>query len=147
VVLTTYQDYDNIGAQTGGWTIAWQGYEGNEFWTGKNKETSHATSILDAIKAKFGASDKVTIIYNNYGSTNTTNESKINEIRSNTIQKIGKLKDMTKDNTIVIGVIAESPYAEMCGDIANPFCEDESAYNEDGCMYPGKKKNPYVPES
>jgi len=44
-----YRNFDNIGMQCGGWTVRWQGYEGNEFWSGQNKDSSNATSILDAL--------------------------------------------------------------------------------------------------
>lgn len=36
--------------QCGGWSVRWQGFEGNDFWTGDNKISSNASSILDAIK-------------------------------------------------------------------------------------------------
>lgn len=37
--------------QCGGWTVRWQGYQGNEFWSGDNKVQSNASSILDALLA------------------------------------------------------------------------------------------------
>ena len=30
---------------------------------------------------------------------------------------------MDDTNTLIIGVLAESPYAEWMGDINNPFCQ------------------------
>lgn len=47
---TLFQHFDNIGMQCGGWTVRWQGFEGNDFWTDKNKESSNASSIFDALK-------------------------------------------------------------------------------------------------
>lgn len=44
-----YRNFDNIGMQCGGWTVRWQGYQGNEFWSGDNKVSSNASSILDAL--------------------------------------------------------------------------------------------------
>ena len=35
--------------QCGGWTFQFQGFNGNTIWTGKNKQTSNASSILDAL--------------------------------------------------------------------------------------------------
>lgn len=46
-----YRNFDNIGMQSGGWTVRWQGFEGNDFWKDKNKQTSNASSVLDALKA------------------------------------------------------------------------------------------------
>jgi beta-glucosidase len=36
--------------QSGGWSVRWQGFEGNDFWKDKNKASSNASSILDALK-------------------------------------------------------------------------------------------------
>jgi hypothetical protein len=46
--------------QCGGQTIRWQGYLGNEFWDGANKNSSNASSILDALKT-LQKSSKVSI--------------------------------------------------------------------------------------
>ena len=67
---TVFSDFDNIGAQCGGWTVAWQGYNGNDFWQGVNKNTSGAISILDAIKSRFTGE----IIYNSYKDPKNTTE-------------------------------------------------------------------------
>lgn len=48
--IQLYRNYDNIGMQCGGWTVRWQGYQGNEFWAGDNKASSNATSLLDALQ-------------------------------------------------------------------------------------------------
>ena len=37
--------------QCGGLTVREQGFEGNDFWTGDNKASSNASSLLDALKA------------------------------------------------------------------------------------------------
>lgn len=44
-----FLNYDNIGMQSGGWSLRWQGFEGNTQWTGANKVASNASSILDAL--------------------------------------------------------------------------------------------------
>jgi beta-glucosidase len=49
--IQLFRNFDNIGMQCGGNTIREQGFEGNDFWTGANKEASNASSILDALKA------------------------------------------------------------------------------------------------
>lgn len=32
-----YQSFNNIGMQCGGWSLRWQGFEGNGLWEGTNK--------------------------------------------------------------------------------------------------------------
>ena len=44
-----FRNFDNIGMQNGGWTLRWQGFEGNSQWQGENKANSRATSILEAL--------------------------------------------------------------------------------------------------
>lgn len=44
-----FRNFDNIGMQNGGWTLRWQGFEGNSQWQGENKASTKATSILDAL--------------------------------------------------------------------------------------------------
>ncbi len=39
---------------------------------------------------------------------------------------------MTPDNTVVIGTLAENPYAEYMGDINNEYCQSEK---KEGCRY------------
>jgi len=36
--------------QSGGWSLRWQGFEGNSQWKGDNKIKSNASSILDALE-------------------------------------------------------------------------------------------------
>lgn len=36
--------------QSGGWSLRWQGFEGNSQWKGENKKNSNASSILDALE-------------------------------------------------------------------------------------------------
>lgn len=48
--IRLFRSYDNIGMQSGGWSVRWQGIEGNDFWTGDLKTKSNASSILDALK-------------------------------------------------------------------------------------------------
>jgi beta-glucosidase len=35
--------------QNGGWTLRWQGFEGNSQWQGDNRKSSNASSILDGL--------------------------------------------------------------------------------------------------
>ncbi|MEE4248743.1 MAG: hypothetical protein V2I33_25475 [Kangiellaceae bacterium] len=139
-IYTTYQDFDNVGAQSGGWTLAWQGYEGNEFWLDENKITSGAETILDAVTKRVDG-DQTTLLYNVY--TNTTDAKKVAAARKTLLDKIDGINDMTAENTLIIGVVSENPYAEWMGDVNNPFCQDFDAYNENGCMYLGSWLNPY----
>lgn len=58
-----FLNYDNIGMQSGGWSLRWQGFEGNSQWKGDNKKNSNATSILDALE---GLKQKFEIVRPNY---------------------------------------------------------------------------------
>ena len=49
---------------------------------------------------------------------------------------------MTSKNTIIVGVLGESPYAESAGDVNIPYCH--GIFGSDGCRYDGS--NPYLPE-
>lgn len=67
--IELFKNYDNIGMQNGGWSLRWTGFEGNDMWSGVNKASSNASSILDAFttfKAASGA--KYTMLYPNYSS-------------------------------------------------------------------------------
>jgi beta-glucosidase len=55
-----FLNFDNIGMQCGGWTIRWQGFEGNDMWRGNGKD-ANATSILDGLGKVSSA--KVLIIH------------------------------------------------------------------------------------
>ena len=48
---------------------------------------------------------------------------------------------MTAKNTVVIGVLGETPYSEMCGDVNIPYCQNKSF--SQGCSY---FPNSYLPE-
>jgi len=48
---------------------------------------------------------------------------------------------MNSGNTIIIGVLAESPYAEYMGDINNNFCKGNATV---GCLY-NAHANEYLP--
>lgn len=50
---------------------------------------------------------------------------------------------MTKENTVIIGAVAESPYAEFMGDVNNKFCYGTTEYVE-GCIY-NAHINEYMP--
>lgn len=56
----------------------------------------------------------------------------------------GKFRDANKDNTLIIYVTSESPYAEWMGDINNPFCWDTTEWVE-GCIY-NAHANTYMPD-
>ena len=42
---------------------------------------------------------------------------------------------MNKDNTVIIGVLGEPPYAEFKGDVGVPYCQAGSPLSGTGCMY------------
>ena len=47
--IQLFRNFDNIGMQCGGWSVRWQGFEGNDFWSGALKTKSNASSVLDAL--------------------------------------------------------------------------------------------------
>ncbi len=86
--------FDDIGSQCGGWTIDWQGYEGNQY-AGQN-----ATSVLTGIKNILGNNTHY-----------LQNPDDLDTELNNPMY--------TTQNTVAIAVIAEFPYAEFMGDIGN----------------------------
>ena len=80
---------DDIGIQSGGWTIEWQGKPGN---------ITTGTTILDAIKEAVG--ENVDVKFNRFGRYNNANDENGSPIQA----EIG------------IVVIGEQPYAEGVGD-------------------------------
>jgi beta-glucosidase len=54
-------------------------------------------------------------------------------------------KNMHANNTIIIGVLGESPYAEVMGDVGIPYCKG-SILGGDGCLY-DPDLNPYLPQN
>ncbi|MBC8100770.1 MAG: family 16 glycosylhydrolase, partial [Armatimonadetes bacterium] len=80
---------NDIGLQSGGWTIEWQGKAGN---------ITRGTTLLDAIEATVPAT--TTVEFNRFGRFDNANDASGNPI----IADIG------------IAVVAEQPYAEWFGD-------------------------------
>lgn len=66
-----YRNFDNIGMQCGGWTVRWQGYQGNEFWSGNNKLSANASSLLDALLALQKSSKVIQFIYHHSSISST----------------------------------------------------------------------------
>ena len=137
--LELFQDYNNIGMQNGGWTLSWQGIEGNTFWQGENKANSGATSVLDGLKNLL---PNATFVYPHY--QDTSNQAAIDQTRQNFLQDLAnQYPDMNASNTVIVGVVGEMPYAEFMGDVGNPYCtDDQDATN--GCQY-NLHLNPYLP--
>jgi beta-glucosidase len=92
--------YDDIGIQNGGWTINWQGQKGNYYWSGAQKASSHASSVLDGVNNTQLHDDAQIIL----GETNALNT---------------PLDGVNASNSIAIFVINEIPYAEFMGDVQN----------------------------
>ncbi|KAL4441671.1 hypothetical protein ABPG74_021603 [Tetrahymena malaccensis] len=133
------QDTNNIGAQNGGWSVRWQGYEGNEFWSGEYKNSSSAFSIFDSLVNRLG-NDR--ILKPNY--TDIRNYTQIRRERSDFIQRLQSL-NLTSQNTLIIGALTESPYAEYMGEINNSFCKGHMYPPAEGCLYINGYANPYMP--
>lgn len=131
-----FPHYNNIGAQCGGWTTSWQGIEGNDFWQGKNKKTAGAISLLEGLKS---IAPHITWVYPHYRPTTS-----IEDTRQKFLQDLKtRYTDMNAKNTVIIGTLAELPYAEFMGDVASPYCQDNKNYQQ-GCLY-NQHLNPYLP--
>jgi len=66
--IQLFRNFDNIGMQCGGWSVRWQGVEGNPYWTGASKTQSNASSILDALKT-LQKTNAFEILYPDYSNT------------------------------------------------------------------------------
>jgi beta-glucosidase len=142
---TLFQDYDNIGVQNGGWTVRWQGFDGNKFWQGENKVTSRASSILDGLnKAIRDSNQDIQLLFPQY--TSTTDLLEIDAVREEFLDSLSEI-DLTSENTVIIGVLSEVPYAEFMGDINNPACKNNIEDFMKGCLYNLEKfkLNTYLP--
>jgi len=128
--------------QAGGWSVRWQGFMGNDFWTGANKVQSNASSILDALTL-LKKRGNFTLVYPNY--TTYTDEVKIDSERTTYLNDLKNLrKNMTARNTLIIGVVGEPPYAETLGDRNIPYCQNLTDNETNtGCLY-DSSMNPYV---
>jgi len=130
--LELFRSYDNIGMQSGGWSVRWQGFEGNDFWTGSNKVQANASSILDALTG-LRKRNNFTLVYPNY--TVFTDEVRIDAERNTYLNELKNIrKNMTARNTLIIGVIGEAPYSETLGDRNIPYCLNIDD-GQEGCLY------------
>lgn len=95
---------NNLGLQNGGWTVNWQGQEGDQYFTDADKVSSGATTleegIMDVLK------DKNVKFYH------------VNETSNDVPAQIDGKK------TVAISLVSEVPYAEYMGDIANDKIPD-----------------------
>lgn len=60
-----FRSFDDIGMQNGGWTLRWQGFEGNSQWQGDNLKSTNASSILTGLK---NINPNFNLLYPNYTS-------------------------------------------------------------------------------
>lgn len=97
-------DTNDLGVQNGGWTISWQGQKGNEYYTGDDQISSGALTLEQAIKKNLPAET-------HYYYANTMTQASLPET-------------LNADNSVVIAVVAEAPYAEFMGDIGNNEAPD-----------------------
>jgi hypothetical protein len=51
---------------------------------------------------------------------------------------------MNYKNTLILGVVGESPYAEFKGDINIPYCQNQTILGGIGCLY-DTIGHPYLP--
>lgn len=53
-------------------------------------------------------------------------------------------KNMTAKNTLILGVVGETTYAEFKGDVGVPYCVNQSVLGGVGCLY-DNIGHPYLP--
>lgn len=82
---------DDLGLQSGGWTLQWQGQPGND---------NEGTTLLDGIKVKVQTSEKTQVVFNAKADFSEFKDDGGNQLKA----QIGIL------------VLAEQPYAEGVGD-------------------------------
>jgi len=120
--------------QCGGWSIGWQGSEGNDFWPNDTRKAIKASTLLDGL-LEVQKVNKFEILYPQY--TSFTSEVSIEEERRQFLEQLKKMKkNMTAKNTVIIGAFGEFPYAESEGDVNIPYCKTPD--------HPGCKYNPYI---
>lgn len=145
-ILNIYQNYNNIGAQSGGWSMAWQGTEGNTLWQDENKTTSGAMTIYEGLKAAFPDATLLMPTYNLSGSTDDDRQTEIDTAHSDFLTTLKTHSNkMTASNTLIIWTLAERPSAEFMGDVSNPYCV-AWLNSTQGCLY-ADLLNPYVPDT
>ena len=76
--IQLFRNFDDIGMQSGGWSVRWQGFRGNDYWSDENKQLANASSVLDALKS-IQKKNNFNLIYPNY--TTFTNEVQIENER------------------------------------------------------------------
>lgn len=139
-----FQTFNNIGAQNGGWSLRWQGYEGNEYWLGTHQKMTHASSIVGGI-SQIVAPYKTQVLYTHYTEP-TINMDAVKVQRAQFMAQLKQLlPKMTPHNTVIIASLAEPPYAEFMGDINVPYCANETSSITKGCLY-NMHQNPYLPK-
>jgi beta-glucosidase len=135
--VEVFQNFNNIGAQNGGWSIRWQGFNGNEYWQGENKKLSHATSLLDGITS-LNKDKKTQLLYPEASWDPTARQAFLDNLKT-------QYADMTSSNTVIIATLAEPPYAEFMGDINVPYCRNNPTDSNNGCLY-NIHANAYLPD-
>jgi len=82
-------------------------------------------------------------VYPNY--TTLEEQTRVDIEREQFLNELKTLrKSMNANNTIILGVIGESPFAEVAGDVGIPYCKNTSVLGGDGCLY-DYSFNPYLP--
>lgn len=97
-------DTNDVGIQNGGWTINWQGQKGDEYFNHDNQRSSGAITIEQAMQQQLPQDT-------HYYSVNDATKTILPE-------------KLTAENTVVVTVVAEPPYAEFMGDIGNTHAAD-----------------------
>lgn len=140
---TLFQDYDNIGAQNGGWTVRWQGFEGNGCWQGDLKEQAHARSLLDGLSEIVKDHPQIQLLYPRYSSF--TDLKMIEKESALFFASLKNIPDFSPQNTLIVATLAESPYSEFMGDVNISYCRNNDHDAQNGCLY-NNHYNAYAPK-
>lgn len=91
---------------------------------------SKASSILDGIKKNLPTAK---LIYPDY--KDPTDMAQVTADRELFFETLRELQTvMTAENTVIIGALSESPYAEFMGDVNTKYCRGTVEF-VDGCLY------------
>lgn len=91
---------------------------------------SQASSILDGIKKNL---PHAKLLFPDY--KDTTDMAQVQLDREEFFLALRDYQNvMTAENTIIIGALSESPYAEFMGDVNTKYCRGTTEF-VDGCLY------------
>ena len=125
-----FSSFNNLGAENGGWTASWQGFNGNVL---ERNASKYSWTLLQALQKK----PKIHLYYLHFqgGTLAVPQVEKLQQKWLTELKRLIRRRKLTPQNTVIIGVLAENPYAEFMGDVASPFCRSSEPMSTAGCLY------------